>query len=76
MSAILRLGQIDDVICRDSRTDFPEMTPIIEKGGSGECCLRTFELLKDHLPLLMAAKLKKTLQHPHRVVRKRHLEAG
>lgn len=78
MSAILRLGQIDDVICWDSRTDFPEVSQIPDErgGGSVECCLLTFELLKDDLPLLMAAKLKKTLQHPHRVVSKRHLEVG
>lgn len=78
MSAILRLGQTDDVICWDSRTHIPQIPQIPDEcgGGSGECCLLTFELLEDDLPLLMAAKLKKTLQHPHRVVSERHLEAG
>lgn len=78
MSAILRLGQIDDVICWDSRTHFPEIPQIPGDcgGGSGECCLLTFQLLEDDLPLLMAAKLKETLQHPHRVVSERHLGAG
>lgn len=78
MSAILRLGQIDDVVCWDSRTDFPEVTqtPDERGGGSAEFGLLTSELLKDGLPLLMAAKLKKALQHPHRVVSKRHLESG
>lgn len=38
--------------------------------------LLTFELLKRFLSLLVAAELDETLQHSHRVVSKRHLEAG
>lgn len=38
--------------------------------------LLTLQLLEDLLPLLVAAELQETLQHPDGVVGKRHLEAG
>lgn len=46
---------------------------MVEGGGAA---LLTLQLLEDLLPLLVAAELQETLQHPDGVVGKRHLEAG